>query len=206
MKIVKKNGAGKIVVKAPAAKFKPRQVLRFMADVEVFSAKPDVARGYVTAAEPGKPFKCDHSTGRVRLGSGGLRKNLMVNSVPGTPYRKYNHVLAVRGRLVPAIVVEGAASESVWKGWMAEDVDVAAEAWKLHREKVKVPDRASEMTPDDIFAAELAADIEHTAEVRSVNGRSVLFVDGKPSPSILRKHDVKQAGNARYTTNDYAVR
>ena len=181
LKIVKKNGAGKIVVKAPAAKFKPRQVLRFMADVEVFSAKPDVARGYVTAAEPGKPFKCDHSTGRVRLGSGGLRKNLMVNSVPGTPYRKYNHVLAVRGRLVPAIVVEGAASESVWKGWMAEDVDVAAEAWKLHREKVKVPDRASEMTPDDIFAAELAADIEHTAEVRTVNGRSVLFVDGEPS-------------------------
>ena len=45
LKIVKKNGAGKIVVKAPAAKFKPRQVLRFMADVEVFSAKPDVARG-----------------------------------------------------------------------------------------------------------------------------------------------------------------
>ena len=188
VKIVKKNDIGRIVVKAPEAKFKTRQVLRFMADVEVFSAKPDVALGFVTAAELGKPFKCEHNTGRVRLGSGGLRKNLMVNSVPGTPYRKYNHVLAVRGRLVPAIVVEGAASESIWKGWMAEDVDVAAEAWKLHLEKVKVPDRASEMTPDDVFAAELAADIEHTAEVRSVNGRSVLFVDGKPSiPVVYRE-------------------
>ncbi len=188
IKIRKTNNHGRIVVKAPETRFKAKQVLRFMADVEVNSAKPDYAKGWLSAAEAGKPFKLENRTGRKRLGSGGLRKSLMVNSVPGTPYRKYNHILAAKKKLVPAIVVEGAASESVWRNWMAEDEDVAAEAWARHLEKVRVPDRASEMTPDAVFAAELADDIEHTAEVRTVNGRSVLFVDGEPSiPVVYRE-------------------
>ncbi|MBR6588106.1 MAG: hypothetical protein IKK82_11890, partial [Kiritimatiellae bacterium] len=117
IKIRKRNGLGRITVTAPEARFKPGQVLRFMADVEVKSSNPDEAKGWLSAAERGKSFKCDNNTGRKRLGSGGLRKSLMVNSVPGTPYRKYNHALASKGRLIPAIVVEGAASESVWRGW-----------------------------------------------------------------------------------------
>lgn len=185
IKIRKTNNHGRIVVKAPETRFKAKQLLRFMADVEVKSANPDEAKGWLSAAERGKPFKLENRTGRKRLGSGGLRKSLMVNSVPGTPYRKYNHILASKGKLIPAIVVEGAVSESVWRGWMAEDEDVAAEAWARHLEKVRVPDRASEMVPDDEFTAMLAADIEHTAEVRTVDGRSVLFVDGKPSVPVV---------------------
>ena len=188
IKIRKTNNHGRIVVKAPETRFKDKQVLRFSADVEVSSKNPDDAKGWLSAAEPGKSFKLENRTGRKRLGSGGLRKSLMVNSVSGTPYRKYNHILAAKKKITPAIVVEGSASESVWRNWMAEDEDVAAEAWARHLEKVRVPDRASEMTPDAVFAAELAADIEHTAEVRSMNGRSVLFVDGKPSiPVVYRE-------------------
>ena len=185
IRIRKKNNGGRITVTAPEARFKSGQVLRFIADVEVKSSNPDEAKGWLSAAERGKTFKCDNNTGRKRLGSGGLRKSLMVNSVPGTPYRKYNHVLAAKGRLIPAIVVEGDASESVWRGWMAEDVDVAEVAWKRHLEKVRVPDRASEMMPDDAFSKELASDIEHTAEIRTVDGRSVLYVDGKPSVPVV---------------------
>lgn len=185
IKIRKTNNHGRIVVKAPETRFKAKQVLRFMADVEVNSAKPDYAKGWLSAAEAGKPFKLENRTGRKRLGSGGLRKSLMVNSVPGTPYRKYNHILVAKNKLIPAIVVEGAASESVWRNWMAEDEDVAAESWARHLDKVRVPNRASEMMSDDKYTAMLASDIEHTAEIRTVDGRSVLFVDGKASVPVV---------------------
>ena len=43
------------------------------------------------------------------------------------------------------------------------------------------------MEDEAAFEAALAADIDHTAEIRTVAGRSVLFVDGIPTSPILYK-------------------
>ena len=89
-----------------------------------------------------------------------------------------------------AIVVAGAPSSSVWRDWGAEDVLDADAAWKAYKNRLwrtGVRDHSKEISPEDAFAAGLAADSEHTAKVERRDGVSRLVVDGKIAEGVLYK-------------------
>ena len=185
--IEKTNDRGVIRVLAPNAKFDDGRHVRFSADiVECHTRSVEKAMGGLTASNDGKDFPdFDKYRPERWFGNGGNYMRQMVNTAPGMSYRKYAHGLPAKGELIPAIYVSGEASSSVWVNWRAEYNDTAQADWNRHLETRLIPDRRSEMEPLESFEQALAADTEHTSEIRTVNGRSVFVVDGKITPPIV---------------------
>ena len=183
----KANGKGRIVVRGTPFKVAQGQAVRLMADVSVEADDYLASKGYVCAAEPGKPFERTDRVGGKWFNAGGEAMYRMVNTAPGMTYRKYNHAVSQTGCLVPAIIIEGAPSKSVWKGFIAEGLTTAQERWEAFLKERKVPDRRDEMMALDKFDRAIADDANHYAEIRTVDSKSVLFVDGKPEVPMVYK-------------------
>lgn len=189
IRIRKTNDRGVIRIVAPSAKFDGGRHVRFSADVLSCRAQSvDGALGGLSASADGKEFP-EHDKFRPErwFANGGHPMRRMVNTAPDTSYRKYTHGVSDSGEIVPAIYVRGAASESVWANWRAEYNDEAQKLWADYRGKMRMPDRRAEMEPEEPFAKALVADTEHSAEIRTIGGRSVFCVDGQPSVPIVYK-------------------
>ena len=185
----KTNDAGTIRIAAPVARFDAGRHVRFSADVlECRAQSVDRALGGLSVSTNGVDFPERDAFRPARwFRDGGTYMRRMVCTAPGMHYRKYAHGVSADGVMTPAIYVKGAASESVWRNWRAEYVDDAQALWRDFLAAHRVPDRASEMEAEETFEAALAADIDHTAEIRTVSGRSVFVVDGRPVPPVLYK-------------------
>lgn len=183
----KTNDKGRIVVRGVPFKVAKGQAVRLMADVSVSADDYLASKGFVCAAEPGKPFEKTDRVGGKWFNAGGESMYRMVNTAPGMTYRKYNHAVSQTGSLVAAIVVEGSPCKSVWKGFLAEDLEAAQLRWEDFLKERKVPDRKSEMMDEVAFDRAIAADSDHFAEIRTVDSKSVLFVDGKPTVPMVYK-------------------
>ena len=185
--IRKTNDTGTIRVSAPTARFDAGRHARFSADIlECRTKSADKALGGLSVSTNGAAFPERDEFAPARwFQNGGPYMRRMVCTAPGMSYRKYTHGVSADGAMTPAIYVKGAASESVWGNWRAEYNDEAQALWRKFLDERRVPDRAPKMEDDATFEAALAADIDHTAEIRTVDARSVLFVDGRPTPPIL---------------------
>lgn len=185
----KTNNEGTIRIAAPEANFDAGRHVRFSADIlECRTRSVDKALGGLSVSTNGVDFPERDAFRPARwFNDGGPYMRRMVCTAPGMGYRKYTHGVSASGAMTPAIYVKGKASESVWGNWRAEYNDAAQTLWRTFLDERRVPDRAQEMEAEGMFDAALAADIDHTAEIRTVDGRSVFFVDGRPTPPILYK-------------------
>jgi hypothetical protein len=104
-------------------------------------------------------------------------------------YRKYTHFIAKEGLVTPVIVVGGTPSRTVWRDWIAEDLDAADAKWEGYFEAKSPADRSAEAIPDGELDRILEADIDHTACLKRIGGITRLVVDGKPREKpIGEKH------------------
>ena len=188
--ISKTNSKGMIVVKAPEVPLEPGREVRLFADVSARASDPDRPQGFLCAYSDGEEKIAARNDIDARwFGGGGLYMRQLVNSAPGMTYRKYGHARTGRGKVTPLVVVAGAPSESEWRGWAAEDLEAAQSAWEKHWESMTAKDRSADMEPEDVFDRALAADIDHTAKIVTIDGTSRLTVDGKVTAPIVYKEN-----------------
>lgn len=188
--VSKTNDRGALRIVAPTMKFDAKRHVRFSADVtDCRTGSVDGrALGGLSASDDGIRFpEWDVFRPERWFSSGGHAMRRIVNTAPTVSYRKYVHGISDTGEITPAIWVRGEASESVWFNWRAEYNDAAQDLWQRYRREHAMPDRRPEMEDEDSFARALAADADHTAEIRTVDGRSVFFVDGNPSVPMVYK-------------------
>ena len=188
LKIRKTNGLGRIVVSAPPFAAEKGKAMRFFSDVSARTDSPDAAVGFLCAhgAKRVLAFPDPISAKEFSAGSRPYMRGL-VNSAPGMTYRKYAHFEPSGEPVTAAIVVEGAPSESAWRGWAAEDLASARDKWAAHYAKVAAPDRSRDRADRAAFDAALAADIDHTARIEVRDGFSRFVVDGRDVPSFVYK-------------------
>lgn len=180
MTIEKTNDRGLIVVTAPAFTAVTNQPLRFMADVhcdkgDYFYAQAGL-RAYGTN-ECLTPY-WELETRHFSMG-GGEEMQSAVNQAPGMFNRKFCHFRAKQGVATAAIVVGGTPSRTTWRNWLADDLDAADVKWSGYYEARTARDHAAERIGEDEFDARLAADTDHYACLRKVNGVTRLIVDGE---------------------------
>lgn len=188
--VSKTNDRGVIRIVAPKAKFDAKRHVRFSADVTACRTLSVDGRalGGLSASDDGVKFpEWDVFRPERWFSSGGPAMRRIVNTAPTVSYRKYVHGVSDSGEITPAIWVRGEASESTWFNWRAEYNDQAQELWQRYRREHAMPDRRPEMEDEASFSKALAADVDHTAEIRTVDGRSVLFVDGRPAVPMVYK-------------------
>ena len=201
--ISKTNDRGVLRVIAPSVKFDRNRHVRFSADVTDCRTKNVTggALGGLSASGDGLKFpEWDVFRPERWFSSGGHQMRRIVNTAPSVSYRKYVHGISESGEITPAIWVRGAASESVWYNWRAEYNDEAQELWREYRSERVMPDRRAEMEDRDSFERCLASDTEHEAEIRTVDGRSVFVVDGRPTvPMVYKQSHMFDAPRAYLT-------
>lgn len=187
--IRKTNAEGYILVSAPAFGLpEGTNELRLLADVEVRDGFVDTASGFLRAHGAVRDLSIDGAL-ESKYGVLGAHKEMrgMICSAPGMSYRKYTHCRATERKMTPVIVVSGTPSESVWKNWTAEDLAAADAVWGEYYPTQLAKDHSADRTDADAYARKIAADTDHTAEVRRVDGFSRFFVDGKPATPVLYK-------------------
>ena len=190
IRIEKTNSDGLIVVTAPWFDVpQGTNDVRLSADVEVPDADADYSSGYLRAY--GKKERLDICAALERdyfcFGGGHAEMRGLPCSAPGVTYRKYAHSRVVDGRVTPAIVVSGEPSTSIWRNWTVEDLAAAQAKWAAYFKTRQAGDHAGDRVDEAAFDRAIAADVEHTAEIRTVDGLSRLFVDGRPSEPIAYK-------------------
>lgn len=194
--IRKTNAVGRIIVKAPA--FSAAGEVRLFADVSVSSRSPMSAKGYLATLDEKGLLEKDTICKRWFSG-GGIAMKSQVNSAPGMTYRKYGHAAPREGLCRPVIVVEGGPSASTWRNWAAEDLEASQAVWTRMYENETYPDRSADRIQDEEFARRIAADIDHVAEIRRVDGTSRFFLDGVETPPIVYKATTVNKGGTRVT-------
>ena len=188
VRIRKTNGRGYIAVSWPSFSWKKGKLIRFFAAVEASSMRPEDTYGMLSPWSGERHIPADDRWGRYEgYLSGGVHMRKLINSAPCTPYWKYRNFEPSSDAVTPMIVVGGAPSESVWRHIGAEDGDASAELWRERFSKLHSPNHSSSMADEKSFAQALDADIDHSAEIRTVNGCSYFFVDGAPMPPIAYK-------------------
>lgn len=187
--VVKTNDVGEIVIKARPFTVQKGLGVRFIADHAVMDADVDYSSGFLRyhgAIE--KNLRMDGPCERLNFWGGGLQTMRgMPCTAPGMTYRKYAQCYAEDGMLTPVIVIAGAASDSVWKNWCAEDLESSRKALNVlkgqHHRPDYLPQAISERELDEL----LAGDSDHKAEIRKVDGVSRLFVDGAATAPVAYK-------------------
>lgn len=188
VRIRKTGSRGYIVVSWPSFGWPKGKLIRFFAEVEARTSRPEDTYGMLSPWSGERHVPADDRWGRYEgYLSGGVHMRKLINSAPGTPYWKYRNFEPSSDTTTPMIVIGGAPSESVWRQIGAEDGVASAKLWNDRFRRLSKPDHSSEMQDADAFARALAADTDHSAEIRTVNGVSVFFVDGKPAPPIVYK-------------------
>lgn len=187
IRIVKTNDKGCLVVEGPAFPIETNREVRLSADVRVTGSDGEVSHGFLRARGKAPRYGVS-SLFESDFAAGGIPQSLGLPNAPsGQSYRKYGSYVTKDGVLTPAIVVDGAPSVSVWSNWKVSDLKAERAKWhaetRVRWPKIKDKDRQDEKE----FAAQLAADVVHTAEVVRENGVSRLLVDGKPAQPVAYK-------------------
>ena len=117
-------------------------------------------------------------------GGGGPKMQNLTNTAPGVWERKISHLLADKktgGVITPAIVIAGSPSVSIWDDWAIEDFKVAKQAWteNIKKSAAAKADYDKDMISLKQFEKNLEAEIDHTAKMVSLNGKTRLLIDGK---------------------------
>ena len=182
--VVKRNDKGYVVITAKPFAVKKGAGVRFTADQTSADADVDYSTGFLRYY--GRKENLGLSPAESKnFWRGGLHTMRgMPCTAPGMSYRKYAQCYADDDVLTPVIVVAGAASSSSWRNWFAESLDAARALWRKKYTSIPVPDRSSERMDDAEFDRMIAADIEHTAEVKRIDGVSRLVVDGRVSAPV----------------------
>lgn len=188
VRIRKTNEAGHLVVSWPSFVWPKGRLIRFFAAVEAKTRWPEETYGMLSPWSGTREIPAKDRWGRYEgFSSGGVHMRKLVNSAPDTPYWKYRNFEPETDETTLAIVVGGAPSESVWSGLGAEDGEASAVQWADRFRRLGKPNHAADRVDDEAFARDLAADRDHSAEVRAVNGCSRFFVDGRAVPPIVYK-------------------
>ena len=194
LEIRKTNAIGYIAVRAKGVSVPTNQFLRIFADVNVFGADPDFSHGFVRAHGRSDRSLAVQPEARQREMIGGWAiQTGLINQPDGVFYRKYAHFLAKEGYVVPAIVVSGEPSVSLWKNFSLEDHESAREQWRavLKRSDERRAALPFDFVDEDAFARGLAADVAHTAKLVKRDGRVVVTIDGKAVPPVAFKSVVR---------------
>lgn len=133
-------------------------------------------------------------------GSGGPKMDMLVNTAPGMSERKLCRFLAddTSGTsITPAIVIAGPRSDSVWQNWGIEDLAVSKKNWQKFIRTVEPPDHSGDRQDAESFAAALAADRDHTAQIERRDGHSVLLIDGVETPPVFFKGKIPEIGTKK---------
>ncbi|MCQ2390721.1 MAG: LamG domain-containing protein [Kiritimatiellae bacterium] len=187
VRIKKTNTDGYIVVKAQPFSVEKGDGVRFSADHETLSADVDYSSGVLRYHGRKERLNLDKAE-RKNFWNGGLQTMRgMPCTAPGMTYRKYGQCFCEDDLLTPVIVVSGAPSESVWRNWFAEDLQEADDAWNEWRNNIPFAERAGDRIPAAELETRLAADRDHTAEIRRVDGVSRLLLDGEIVPASVYK-------------------
>ena len=187
IRIVKTNDKGFLIVEGPAFDIEKGREVRLSADVEVSGSNGETAHGFLRAYGKAPNYGVSPLFESDFAAAGIPRMLGLPNSPKGQTYRKYGNQVAKDEVMTPVIVVDGSPSVSTWKGWKVSDLKAEREEWhkatRVRWPKVKDKDREDEAK----FAAGLAADTQHTAEVVRMNGISQLLVDGRKVLPIAYK-------------------
>lgn len=186
--VEKTNEEGMIVVTAPSFETRPGRLLRFMADVHCDRGDYFYAQASLRVYGSKESFDPDFPLEERFFYLGGADEMRgTVNQAPGMTNMKYCHFNAREGVATPVILVTGSPSRTSWRNWLADDLDAADRKWQGYFEARTARDRASERIDEEEFDRQLAADVDHTACLRRINGRTRLVVDGKIAfPSAYR--------------------
>ena len=190
LRIEKTNAKGLIVVTAPGFDVPPgTNDVRLAADVAVPDADANYSSGFLRAYGRKEQLGICFALERNFFGLGGGNNEMrgLACSAPGMTYRKYAHYRATEGRVTPVIVVSGAPSTSIWRNWTVEDLPAAQAKWAEYFKTQQAKDHAGERVDEAAFDRAIAADVEHTAEIRTVEDVSRLFVDGQPAVPVVYK-------------------
>ena len=182
--IVKTNDKGYVIVVAKPFPVKKGAGIRFTADQTSESADVDYSSGFLRYYGRKEKLELSPAESKNFYRGGMQTMRGMPCTAPGMSYRKYAQCYAEDDILTPVIVVAGAASDSIWRNWFAEDLEAAQALWRKKYLSLTLPDRSSERMDDAAFDRMIAADVEHTAEVRRIDGVSRLVVDGKVSAPV----------------------
>ena len=188
VRIVKTNADGFIVVKAKAFAVKKGQGVRFTADHAVADADVNYSSGALRYHGRTESFKmCGPAEGRVFWYGGTHTMRGLPCTAPGMTYRKYAQCYAEDDVLTPLILVSGAPSDSTWRNWFAEDLEETDRLWKARTGALPDPDYCGDRMDEKAFDAKMAAEKDHVAEIRRVDGVSRLLVDGEiVAPSVYK--------------------
>ena len=179
VRIAKTNDAGYIVVKAKTFKVEKGRRLRCWADQESVDADVDYASGVIRGHGRTESLAMQWRMEGNNFWHGGLQTMRgLPCTPPGMSYRKYGDFMAEDDVFTPVILVSGTRSTSFWKNWTAEDLDASAKAWKESHDHPAI-DYTGDMIDEAAFDRMLAADSNHVAEIRRIDGVSRLVADGK---------------------------
>ena len=190
IRIEKTNAEGYILVVAPGFDVPPgTNDVRLAADVAVPDADADYSSAFLRAYGRKERLGMCTVLEKEFFGAGGGHNEMrgLACSAPGMTYRKYAHYRSTDGRVTPVIVIAGAPSTSIWRNWTIEDLPAAQAKWAEYFKTQQAKDHAGERVNEAAFDRAIAADTEHSAEIRTVDGVSRLFVDGQPAVPIVYK-------------------
>ena len=200
LEIVKSNDKGMIVVTAPPFEVKKGAKLRAFAYCRCEDGDPEQGEGYVRLY--GRKEDLSYFKDLDGRGPGGPYMQKMVNATPGTRIRKLAHRLAdekTGTSITAAIVVSGPPCTSRWSEWGVEDKSAANKAWGEHRKSLAPKDTTFGMMPADEFAAQLAAEPEHTAKVVKKGDFARLFVDGEETAPVIFRGQTTKDGKITFS-------
>ena len=182
MTVEKTNDRGLIVVTAPSFSAVTNQPLRFMADVHCDRGDYLYAQAGIRAYDAKEDLTPYWELETRHFSMGGAEEmRSTVNQAPGMYTRKYCHlrVKTAEGRVTPVLTVSGTPSRTTWRDWLAEDLDAADAKWSGYFESRTAHDHAAERVDEAEFDRELAADGDHYACLRKVDGVTRLVIDGE---------------------------
>ena len=190
LRIHKTNADGYILVTAQGFDVPPgTNDVRLAADVTVPDADSEYSSGFLRAYGRKEILGLCHQAEREYFSLGGGHNEMrgLACTAPSMTYRKYAHSRIVDGHVTPVVVVAGAPSISVWRNWTVEDVPAAKKVWEEYFRAHQAKDHADDRIDEASFDTAIAADTEHSAEIRTVDGFSRLFVDGKLAAPVVYK-------------------
>ena len=189
LRIAKENGKGMVVVSVREIPVLPgRTVQGYAACYLEGSADPYTSKAYI------RMWRGKENLNWVRKLFGATATDSplftdLVNTPPGEFVRKLCRAESGKdGKVTAAIVVEGGASVTVWRGWGIEDAAAADKAWKKRTNDAREPpDRSGTMIAEDAFDVALAKEAEHSARMAKTPSGGVLQIDGRAAAPILYK-------------------
>ena len=188
--ILKTNDVGSVCIRPKNPFYLPAGTRpKCFAAVSSRSYDFEFAYGVLRVGAVGNDCQIPHGESGLAA-AGAMRMRGMPNTAPNAYEEKYAFGDNVKEgeSQTSSITISGAASHSVWSAWRVENADASIAAVKedAARKLFNMPHTYnSDMMPEDDFNRKIAADVEHSANVRIKDGYPRFFIDGTEEPLIL---------------------